>query len=108
MELDFDQFLAGPAILPCNFDKSPFFDKDHGHVPTGNLRIFKNSTLRKIICKGLYRQASLCLCVYICVCVFMESWDGWLKETLQVCAVCSGDQTSYRFKLLKEDNFLLS
>ena len=46
--LDVDQFLGNPTILPCNYDKYPFVDKDHGHILTGILRIInvKNNLQR--------------------------------------------------------------
>lgn len=37
-DIDIDQFLADPAILSCNCNKSPFVDKDHGHVLKGDLK----------------------------------------------------------------------
>lgn len=33
-EINFDQFLADPTILPCNCDKSFFADKIHGKILT--------------------------------------------------------------------------
>ena len=45
-ELDFDQFLADPKMLPYNFCKSPIADKDHGHILAVDLRIIKNDKLR--------------------------------------------------------------
>lgn len=48
-ELDADQFLADSTITPCDCDKSPFDDKDHGHILTRILRLIKNNILRKTI-----------------------------------------------------------
>ena len=36
-ELDVDQVLANPPILPCNCDKSAFIDKDNDHILTRDL-----------------------------------------------------------------------
>ena len=47
-ELDVDQFPADPTIFPCGCDKSPFFEKDHGHFLTRDLNILKINKLRKI------------------------------------------------------------
>ena len=52
LELDVDQFLADPTILPCNCDKFPFVEKDDGHILTGGMRIIKNNNLRMIIRRG--------------------------------------------------------
>ena len=40
-ELDVDQFLAGPTILPCNWVASPFVDKDNDQILTVDLKIIK-------------------------------------------------------------------
>lgn len=48
-ELDADQFLGDSTIMPCDCDKSPFDDKDHGHILTRILRLIKNNILRKTI-----------------------------------------------------------
>ena len=50
--LDLDNFLHDPTSLPCTCDKSPFVDKHHKHLVTGDLRIIKNNTLRKFFGKG--------------------------------------------------------
>lgn len=51
-QLDIGQFLAYlPCNLPCNCHKSPFVNKDRGHILTGDLRIIKNNRLRRITCK---------------------------------------------------------
>ena len=39
-------------IIPCNCQTSPFKDRQHGHIITGNLDIVENVTLRNIIKKG--------------------------------------------------------
>ena len=55
--LDLDSFLNDDSILPCECEGSPFIDKDHKHIITGNLKIIKNNKLRKLFCKGpKYRQ----------------------------------------------------
>ena len=36
----------------CQCDISPFKDKDHGHILTGDLRIIENAKLRKLLSKG--------------------------------------------------------
>ena len=40
--LDVDQLLVDPTILPCNCDKSPFVDKDNGHILIVDSTIIKN------------------------------------------------------------------
>ena len=55
--LDMDEFLSNPNILPCNCKNSPFIDKYHKHIITGDLRIISNSNLRKLFSKGpKYRE----------------------------------------------------
>ena len=50
--LDLDEFLLNPDILPCKCINSPFADKYHKHVVTGDLRIIDNNPLRKLFTKG--------------------------------------------------------
>ena len=50
--LDLDEFLLNPNILPCKCINSPFADKYHKHVVTGDLRIIDNYHLRKLFTKG--------------------------------------------------------
>lgn len=55
--LNLDEFLVNPNILPCECDNSPFVDKHHKHIISGDLRIISNNVLRKIFTKGpKYRQ----------------------------------------------------
>ena len=51
--LDLDLFLTNQDSLSCNGNKSPFVDRYHKHIVTGDLRIIKNKALRKIFIKGL-------------------------------------------------------
>ena len=50
--LDLDEFLLDPDILPCKCINSPFADKYHKHVVTGDLRIIDNNHLRKLFTKA--------------------------------------------------------
>ena len=50
--LDLDLFLTNPDSLPCKCNNSPFVDRYHKHIVTGDLRINKNNALRKIFIKG--------------------------------------------------------
>ena len=50
--LDLDLFLTNPDSLPCKCNNSPFVDKYQKHIVTGDLRIIKNNTLRKLFIKG--------------------------------------------------------
>ena len=55
--LDLDLFLTNPDSLPCKCNNSPFVDKYHKHIVTGDLRIIKNNALRKLFIKGpKYRE----------------------------------------------------
>ena len=47
-----DFFLVNTDSLPCKCNDSPFVDKYHKHIVTGDLRIIKNNTLRKLFIKG--------------------------------------------------------
>lgn len=42
-EIDVDHSLTDLTTLPLSCDKSPFVDKNHGHILTGYLRITKNN-----------------------------------------------------------------
>ena len=55
--LDLDLFLTNPDSLPCKSNNSPFVDRYHKHIVTGDLRIIKNNALRKLFIKGpKYRE----------------------------------------------------
>ena len=56
--LDLDDFIKNSDILPCQCQDSPFSDKHHKHIVTGDLRLINNHTLRKIFSKGpKYRES---------------------------------------------------
>ena len=50
--LDLDLFLTNPDSLPCKWNNSPFIDRYHKHIVTGDLRIIRNNVLRKRFIKG--------------------------------------------------------
>ena len=50
--LDLDEFITNPNMLPCSCENSPFSDKHHKYIVTGDLRIVANNHLRKILSKG--------------------------------------------------------
>ena len=55
--LDINSFINDETILPCECEGSPFIDKDHNHIITGNLKIIHNNKLRKLFSKGpKYRE----------------------------------------------------
>ena len=55
--LDLDLFLTNPDSLPCKCNNSPFTDRHHKHIVTGDLRIIRNNALRKLFIKGpKYRE----------------------------------------------------
>ena len=55
--LDLDLSLTNPDSLPCKCNNSPFVDKYHKHIVTGDLQIIKNNALRKLFIKGpKYRE----------------------------------------------------
>ena len=55
--LDLDLFLTNQDSLPCKCNNSPFVDRYHKHIVTGDLRIIKNNALRKLFIKGpKYRE----------------------------------------------------
>ena len=58
--LDVDRFLQDPTSLPCSCSNSPFVDKHHGHIVSGDLRLIENNRLRKLFAKGpKYRERKL-------------------------------------------------
>ena len=44
---DLDLFLINPDSLPSKCNNSPFVDRHHKHIKTGDLRIIINNVLRK-------------------------------------------------------------
>ena len=49
--LDLDLLLRNPVSLPCKCNNSPFTDRHHKHIVTGDLRIIRNNALRKLFIK---------------------------------------------------------
>ena len=49
--LDLDLFLTNPDSLPFKCSNSPFADRHHKHMVTGDLRIIRNNVLRKLFIK---------------------------------------------------------
>ena len=47
-----DTVTFGTGIVHCDCASSPFVDKDHKHIVTGDLRIITNNKLRNLIKKG--------------------------------------------------------
>ena len=47
-----DHLTYGTNLPLCNCQNSPFVDRDHGHIITGDLRFIENQHLRKLISKG--------------------------------------------------------
>ena len=61
-DINVEAYIADPSLLPCSCASSPFVDRTHGHVITGDLNIVKNEKLRKLLIKGpKFREAeSIC------------------------------------------------
>ena len=70
-DLDVDEFLANPSILPCCCADSPFRDNHHGHIISGDLRIVESNKLRKLLTKGPKFRESERIC-----------WHGARKSIL--------------------------
>ena len=55
--IDVDRFLEDPSSLPCRCENSPFTDKHHHHIVSGDLRLIENNLLRKLFSRGpKYRE----------------------------------------------------
>ena len=55
--LDLDLFLANSDSLLCKCNNSPFADRHHKDIVTGDLRIIRNNVFRKLFMKGpKYRE----------------------------------------------------
>ena len=50
--IDLDLFLRNLDRLPCKCNNSPFADRHHKHIVTGDLRIIRNNVLRRLCIKG--------------------------------------------------------
>ena len=79
--LDLDLFLTNPDSLPCKCNNSPFADRHHKHIVTGDLQIIKNNILRKLFIKGpKYRKVrhinleKTKLCILEGLDNFISSW----------------------------------
>merc|ERR1739848_548165 len=53
MDIDVDEFLNNPGILPCHCALSEYRGHNHGHVITGDLNIVDNEQLKSLLAKGL-------------------------------------------------------
>ena len=51
-ELDLKKFLKNPNILPCSCTDSPYVDKFHKHVVSGNVDIVPHPELKHLFLKG--------------------------------------------------------
>ena len=40
-EVNICEFLSDPNYFPCNYENSPYFDKNYGHIVTWNLWLIK-------------------------------------------------------------------
>lgn len=47
-----DHLTYGTNLPSCDCHNSPFIDRDHNHIITGDLRLIENQHLRKLISKG--------------------------------------------------------
>ena len=75
---DVDQFLENDSTLPCNCAESPFRDKHHGHIISGDLRLVENNKLRKLLVKGpKYREKRF---------VNWDEIENSLIDSVKVCA----------------------
>ena len=75
--LDLDLFLTNPDSLPCKWNNSPFIDRYHKHIVTGDLRIIRNNVLRKHFIKGSkYREVRP---------INLEKAKRWILEGLDNC-----------------------
>ena len=55
--VDLDLFLANSDSLACKCNNSPFVDRHHKPIVTGDLRNIRNNVLRKLFIKGpKYRE----------------------------------------------------
>ena len=50
--LDLDLFLTNSDSVLCKCNNSPFAERHHIHIVTGDLRIIRNNILRKLLIKG--------------------------------------------------------
>ena len=39
-------------LISCSCSNSPYVDKNHGHIVTGDLELIKNNKLHNFFCKG--------------------------------------------------------
>ena len=44
--------FSDPNYFQCNCGNSPYVDRNHGLIITGNLPSIKNDSLRELFCKG--------------------------------------------------------
>ena len=76
--LDVERFLQDSSSLPCSCENSPFSDRNHNHIISGDLRLVKNNQLRKLFTKGpKYRERK------------MINWDTiqhLMLESVKECA----------------------
>ena len=50
--LNLSEFIKNNSIIPCHCKDSPYQDKHHKHIISGDLRIVTDSKLRKLFSKG--------------------------------------------------------
>ena len=85
-ELDADQLLADPTVLPCNWVASPFFDKYNDQIVIVDLRIIKNNKFRIILCLGpKYRDIKPSILVPLNNFLWFKSLPFFLVQWQKVC-----------------------
>ena len=92
--LDVEAFLQDESILPCNCSDSPYKDKHHGHIISGDLRLVTNNKLRKLFTKGpKYREKKF---------VDWEKIEVGLLDSVKKCAKVWCEKNKQDEIILKE------
>ena len=92
--LDVKSYLEDPSFLPCHCANSPFRDKYHGHIISGDLRLVEDNKLRKLFTKGpKYREKKF---------IDWEAVESDLLASVKECASSWCEKNKKNLLTLKE------
>ena len=102
--IDVDEFLTDPSILPCTCEHSPFTDNHHGHIITGDLDIVADEKLRKLLSKGPKYRESENICWNKVRTSLLSSIDESIKKWSKLDCVSASVYSEWRNNVIIKIN----
>ena len=86
--------------LPCECANSPFKDPHHNHIVTGDLRLVKNTKLRRLMSKGPNYREPKTLNFNKCLKSIEAALDGSIIKLLEKHGLQEGDLENWKNKIV--------